>query len=144
MDLGLPGACGSVLIMLALRFVDGGQGAGQALTCCGCGMHVQASAQTFTELQWLSIRPALEQGSQSCGEAASPEVGSSRKMSLGAPMRPQAMLSRLCSPPEIPRTRRPPGSRPPTCRACLTPQRKAVRVCMLWPMSKNSGCSGCL
>ena len=38
-------------------------------------------------------------------------------------MRPQAMLSRRCSPPEIPRTRRPPGSRPPTCRVHSAPQR---------------------
>ena len=74
-------------------------------------------------------------------EASSPEVGSSRKMSLGAPMRPQAMLSRRCSPPEIPRTRRPPGSRPPTCRVHLGPQERAARACLPRLMSKHGGCS---
>ena len=46
--------------------------------------------------------------------AGLPEVGSSRKMMEGSLMRAQAILSRLFSPPDSPRTLRPPGRLPPT------------------------------
>ena len=49
------------------------------------------------------------------GRLRAPDVGSSRKTTRGAATTPHAMLSRRFSPPERPRTFRPPGSRPPTC-----------------------------
>lgn len=51
-----------------------------------------------------------------CERCTAPVVGSSRKRIEGLPTRPQAMLSRLCSPPDRPRTSSPPGIAPPTCR----------------------------
>ena len=60
---------------------------------------------------------------------ALPEVGSSRKISFGAPTMPQAMLNRLFSPPDIPLTLSPPGRRPPTCSAIpCSPSEQVVRL----------------
>jgi hypothetical protein len=46
----------------------------------------------------------------------SPEVGSSANMIAGCAITPHAMPRRRFSPPDRPRTTRPPGSNPPTCK----------------------------
>mmetsp|Transcript_11663 Transcript_11663/g.31837 ORF Transcript_11663/g.31837 Transcript_11663/m.31837 type:complete len:211 (-) Transcript_11663:574-1206(-) len=71
----------------------------------------------MTACPWLDMVLRLSM-TQRAEKASRPLVGSSTKTSAGECTTPAAMLSRRRSPPDSPRTEKPPGSLPPTrCRS---------------------------
>lgn len=61
-----------------------------------------------------------------------PDVGSSAKMIAGWATTPHAMLNLLFSPPDKPRTTRPPGKSPPTCAPCLPSRQIRIIIAGHW------------